>query len=124
MLFTRFWLALTLSLMLLIWSKVKEANVVKELLQSERNDNAVWDELYTKAEAIANTCEHDVVTESPRNAQRQRHRVNVLADNVPQYYRRAVFYPLLDHLVAEFTDSLFLQKSRFHAQALIPSRLR
>ena len=43
---------------------VKEANVVKELLQSERNDDTVWDELYAKAEAIAN--KHDVVVQSPR----------------------------------------------------------
>lgn len=43
---------------------VKEANVVKELLQSERNDDTVWDELYAKAEAIAN--KHDVVIQSPR----------------------------------------------------------
>ncbi|XP_065939478.1 52 kDa repressor of the inhibitor of the protein kinase [Magallana gigas] len=101
---------------------VKEANVVKELLQSERNDDTVWDELYAKAEAIAN--KHDVVIQSPRNAQRQRHRVNVPADNVPQYYKRAVFYPFLEHLVAEITDRLLVPENRFHAQALIPSRLQ
>lgn len=44
---------------------VKEANI-KELLQSERNGDTVWDELLLNAEAIA--YKHDVVTQSPRKA--------------------------------------------------------
>ena len=39
------------------------------------------------------------------------------------YWRRAVYFPLVDHLVQELNDRLLLQENRFLGQYLVPAKL-
>ena len=39
------------------------------------------------------------------------------------YWQRAVYFPLVDHLVQELNDRLLLQENRFLGQYLVPAKL-
>ena len=39
------------------------------------------------------------------------------------YWQRAVYFPLVDHLVQELNDRLLSQKNRFLGQYLVPAKL-
>ena len=39
------------------------------------------------------------------------------------YEQRAVYFPLVDHLVQELNDRLLLQENRFLGQYLVPAKL-
>ena len=80
----------------------------------------MWDELF--AEATAAAAEFDLVPSTPRLAGRQKHRPNVPADDPKQYWQRALYYPLLDHLIRELEDRLLSPEERFLAQYLIPHK--
>jgi len=59
----------------------------------------------------------------PRLAGRQRNRNNVPADNAAQYYKRAVWYPLLDSMLSEMNHRFSSQcKAVLRMTALIPAR--
>jgi hypothetical protein len=45
------------------------------------------------------------------------------ADTPEEYWRRSVYYPLLDHIDNELETRLVVPKDRFLAQYLIPSKL-
>jgi hypothetical protein len=45
------------------------------------------------------------------------------ADTPEEYWRRSVYYPLLDHIANELETRLVVPKDRFLAQYLIPSKL-
>jgi hypothetical protein len=47
----------------------------------------------------------------------------VPADTPEEYWRRSVYYPLLDHIANELETRLVVPKDRFLAQYLIPSKL-
>ncbi|XP_067043827.1 uncharacterized protein [Acropora muricata] len=82
----------------------KEAKVCSSVFQAERNDDAVWDALVDKAADIA--AFYNIDPSIPRRAGRQQHRENVEADTPSAYWRRAVYFPFLDHLVSELNELL------------------
>ena len=87
---------------------------------STQDDN-VWQELY---QDITNLAEkQNVLPSKPRTAGRQQHRDNVPADTPEEYWRRSVYYSLLDHIANELETRLVVPKVRFLAQYLIPSKL-
>jgi Mlc titration factor MtfA (ptsG expression regulator) len=47
----------------------------------------------------------------------------VPADTPEEYWRRSVYYPLLDHIANELETRLVVPKDRFLAQYFIPSKL-
>jgi hypothetical protein len=47
----------------------------------------------------------------------------VPADTPEEYWRRSIYYPLLDHITNELETRLVVPKDRFLAQYLIPSKL-
>jgi hypothetical protein len=49
--------------------------------------------------------------------------VSISADTPEEYWRRSVYYPLLDHIANELETRLIIPKDRFLAQYLIPSKL-
>ena len=121
----------TVQLPLLLQSKslvlleaVRETQAVIQVLQGERNDVSVCDALYQEAVELA--ARVDVEPKKPRQAGRQQHRVNVPADSISAYWRRAtcVYYPFMDHLIEELKDRLIQPQERFVAHVLIPSRLQ
>ena len=73
---------------------------------------------------ITNLAEkQNVLPSKPRTTGRQQHRDNVPADTPEEYWRRSVYYPLLDHIDNELETRLVVPKDRFLAQYLIPSKL-
>lgn len=100
----------------------KEAKVCSTVFQVERNDDAVWDALVDKAADIA--AFHNIDPSIPRRAGRQQHRENVEADTPSAYWRRAVYFPFLDHLVSELNELLVKPLPGFQAQYLIPGKLQ
>ena len=58
------------------------------------------------------------------NRIRQKHRVNVPATNPQSYWQRAVYQPLIDHLIQEMNDRLLSQEDRFLGQYLFPKKLQ
>lgn len=99
----------------------EEAEIVISMLQNERNDDEVWDAVFQRACDLAQRL--DVRPRTPRQAGRQVHRENVAADNVSQYWKRAMYLPFLDHLLQELRDRLITPQERFVAEYLIPSKL-
>ncbi|XP_068742056.1 52 kDa repressor of the inhibitor of the protein kinase-like [Montipora capricornis] len=84
----------------------KEASVVINVMKVERDDPSVWKE-----------------PSIPLTSGRQQHRVNIPAETPDMYWQRAVYFPLVDHLVQELTDRLLSQEDRFLGQYLFPAKL-
>lgn len=99
----------------------KEARVLIAQIRAERADDLVWEALYEKAVTMATV--HDVLPSKPRTTGRQQQRVNVPAESVSDYWKRALFFPFMDHLATELEDRLLTAHDRFLAQYLIPSQL-
>ncbi|XP_045215568.2 zinc finger MYM-type protein 1-like [Mercenaria mercenaria] len=100
---------------------VREANVVVSLLRAEREDEAVFDEVFQKAVDIAS--EFQIGACVPRQNMNQRNRANYQIADPKAYWRVALYYVFLDHLIQEITDRVMSNQDRFCAQLLIPSRL-
>ena len=101
-----------------------ESRVVINVLQEERDDEMVWDELFERAKEMA--AEWNIDPRTPRLTVNQQHRVNVPANTPKQYWRRAlysVYLPLVDHLIQELNERLMKQHDRFLGQYLIPTKL-
>jgi len=98
-----------------------EAETVISSLRKIRQDDNVWQELYQDITKLAE--KQNVLPSKPRTAGRQQHRDNVPADTPEEYWRRSVYYPLLDHIANELETRLVVPKDRFLAQYLIPSKL-
>ena len=58
----------------------------------------------------------DIEPSKPRTTGRQQHRVNVPATNPKSYCQRALYLPLIDHLIQEMNDRLLSQEDRFLGQ--------
>ena len=100
----------------------EEVAVVKILLQGWRNDpeTTTWEEIFRAAAEMA---EHvGSHTPVPRQAMHQRN--NVPADTPRQYWKRALFYPMLDHVCLEMDDRLLQSAHRYSAQFLVVSKLQ
>ena len=59
----------------------------------------------------------------PRIFAIQRNRANVPAVTPQQYWYRALFFPLVDHLIQELNDRLLNHNDRFLGQYFIPTQL-
>ena len=99
---------------------VEAASVISSLPKIKQDDN-VWQELYQDKTKLAE--KQNVLQSKPKTAGRQQHRDNVSADAPEEYWRRSVYYPLLDHIANEHETRLVVPKDRFLAQYLIPSKL-
>ena len=93
-----------------------EAETVISSLRKIRQDDNVWQELYQDKTKLAE--KQNVLQSKPRTAGRQQHRDNVPADTPEEYWRRSVYYPLLDHIAYELETRLVVPKDRFLAQSL------
>ena len=98
-----------------------QAETVVSSLQKIRQDDNVWQELYQDKTKLAE--KQNVLQSKPRTAGRQQHRDNVPADTPEEYWRRSVYYPLLDHIANEHETRLVVPKDQFLAQYHIPSKL-
>ena len=61
-----------------------------------------------------------VVPNVPRQALKQQHRKNVPHDSVQDYWKKAIFYPFLDHMISELQCRLITPSPLFELQALLP----
>lgn len=102
-------------------SAIDECRVVISKLERKREDDAVWESLFKEATEIAD--KHDVEPSFPRRAGRQQHRANVPADNPSDYWRRALYYVFLDHLLGELRQRLIVSEPRFLANFLLPVKV-
>ena len=80
-------------------------------LSDERNDDQVWDALYTRACDIAS--EFDIEPCTPRVVGRQRNRANHPAQNPKDYWRVLLYLVFLDHLVSEISNRVISNEERF-----------
>ena len=99
----------------------REASVVINVMKVERDDPSVWKELYERGKQLA--ADVDIEPRIPRTAGRQQHRVNIPAETPEMYWQRAVYFPLVDHLVQELADRLLSQEDHFLGQYLAPAKL-
>lgn len=95
----------------------QQATTVIEALAKERNDES-WEKLYQDAVSIAE--KHDVAVNRPRIAGRQQHRGNVPSTSASEYYKRGLYFPFLDHLLAELNDRLIKPGPLFRISCLLP----
>ena len=100
---------------------VRECKLVIDQLSAERIDETVWDSLFDLAVTIAGKLE--IVPSMPRKVGRQANRANCPADTPSQYWKRALYYPFLDHFISELRGRLMENSDRFQGQNLIPSRV-
>ncbi len=99
----------------------REAETVLNVLERERMDDTVWDALYDAGVTIAQR--HEIEPCMPRCAGRQRHRENVQANTPTEYWKRALYLPLVDHLLVEMREKLVDKRNSFCGQYLIPSKI-
>ena len=87
----------------------KESKVVISVLREERNDQTVWSELFVLAKELAAGCE--IEPSVPRISAIQHNRANVPAVIPQQYWYRALYLPLVDHLIQELNDRLLMRST-------------
>jgi hypothetical protein len=88
-----------------------EAETVISSLRKIRQDDNVCQELYQDITKLAE--KQNVLPSKPRTAGRQQNRDNVPADTPEEYWRRSVYYPLLDHIANELETRLVVPKDGF-----------
>lgn len=54
----------------------------------------------------------------------RKHKVDVSAPNPESYWQRAVYLPLIDHLIQEMNNRLLSQEDRFLAQYLLLTKVQ
>ena len=91
------------------------------VLREERNDQTVWSELFERAKEFAAGCE--IEPSVLKISAIQRNRANVPAVSPQQYWYRALYLPLVDHLIQELNDRLLNHNDRFLGQYLLPTQL-
>ena len=96
----------------------KEAGILHNLVQTQRNDDTLWHDLYDKAVAMATTV--DVEPSRPRVIVRQQNRQNVPAATISEYWRRNMWLPFMDHMSVELSEHLLNGQDRLAAQYLLP----
>ena len=75
----------------------KEVVTVISHKEQERADTEVWNTLYEDAVELA--ANFEVQPRKLRNAGKQRHRKKIPADTPCQYWKRAMYLPVMDHLL-------------------------
>ncbi|KAL5496899.1 hypothetical protein EMCRGX_G013272 [Ephydatia muelleri] len=101
---------------------IKAMSLVDETiacLEDKRSDDASFLTVWEVAESLASVA--DVDLKQPRQVARQRNRVNVESCSDQEYFKRAIYYPFLDHILSELR-SRFNKHSRIiaHLWSLIP----
>ena len=96
-----------------------EADDDVKTLRHIRGDDGAWQKLYADTKRLAIT--QNIEPTKPRTTGRQMHRDNLPGDTPKLYWKRSVFYPLLDLLATEIESRIITPKDRFLAQYLIPS---
>ena len=96
----------------------KGAGILHNLVQTQRNDDTLWDDLYDKAVAMATTV--DVEPSRPRVIVRQQNRQNVPAATISEYWKRNMWLPFMDHMSVELSERLLNGQDRLAAQYLLP----
>ena len=71
--------------------------VLINIIKTERADPLVWTEVYEREKKMAT--EFVIEPRRPRTTGRQRHRENVQGAALESYWQRAVYFPLIDHLI-------------------------
>ena len=88
----------------------------------------VWNELFKRAKEIA--AEWNTDPRTPRLTANQQNRDNVPANTPKQYWRRALYLPLVAHLIQELNRAIShphkarLAQSRYNIQDLLHLRQR
>lgn len=100
---------------------IKESKTIINMLDSERNDETVFDALFDRAVEIAD--QFEVHVGRPRTAGVQRNRANPPNLDPKAYWRITLYYTFLDHLIMELRDRLVGNEDRFIAQYLFPSNI-
>ena len=95
----------------------EEVIIVINILKAEDGDLSVWKEVYELGKQ--NAVEFDIGPCMPRTTGRQQHRVDVLGTNPESCLQRALYLPLIDHLIQEMNDRLLSQEDRFLGQYLL-----
>ncbi len=104
----------------------KNAKLCKTTIFAQRNE-AKFDELWSKAEAIA--AEVNTELTKPRTARVSRHRSNAGVDTADfdsdkAYYRRNIYYPFIDHCQTQFTQRFpDSSESMFIGYKLLPNKV-
>ena len=101
---------------------IKAMSLVDETiacLEDKRSDDASFLTVWEVAESLASVAGVDL--KQPRQVARQRNRVNVESCSDQEYFKRAIYYPFLDHILSELR-SRFNKHSRIiaHLWSLIP----
>ena len=100
----------------------EECRVVLTQLNAERNDPLVWDALFEEASSLAD--KFDLQPTMPRRAPRQQNRANLPANTPSEYWKRALFYVFMDHLIQQLDERLLGAEDRYQAFFLLPFRLQ
>ena len=101
-----------------------DANRCKTVIQKERSE-AVFESLWGKMTALADRI--DVQLEKPRAAIRMKHRSTAgdANDTACLYFKVNVFFPFIDHCVAQLEERFPEDKSAmFLASKLMPNKIR
>ncbi|CAG2195052.1 unnamed protein product [Mytilus edulis] len=95
---------------------------IKNVLISARGNDAEYDNVYQKAEQMAEVADTELVI--PRRCGRQTQRSNVPGDTPQVYFKRAVYLPYIDALIQEYSSRFnSLSQKAVKAMALIPAHL-
>lgn len=100
----------------------EECRVVISQLNAERNDPMVWDALFEDAVSIAE--QFDLMPTIPRRTPRQQNRANVPANTPSEYWKRALFYVFMDHIIQQMDERLLGAEVRYQGFFLLPPRLQ
>ena len=80
----------------------------------------VWSELFERAKEFAAGCE--IEPSVPKISAIHLNRANVPAVSPQQYWYRALYLPLVDHLIQELNDRLLNHIDRFLGQYFTPTQ--
>ena len=98
----------------------QEAENVIETLQKMRNDQK-WESLYQEAETL--TSKVNSTPRVPRMASKLKHRSNPEHDSIPQYWKRALYFPFIDHVINELQSRLVIPSPFFEIEKFLPQRI-
>jgi len=107
-----------------ILTAYEEIHCVRDALEGDRRDvDAVFEGQFKEMEKMARVAGLDTLA-IPRICGRQTQRQNVPAESPLIYYRRAVFVPLLDHLIEELGSRFSVMAQRaVQVLCLLPHNL-
>jgi hypothetical protein len=85
-----------------IHTAVTNAMDCLSVLQKYRSEEEIFKKIFARGCAIAEKYDEDVF--APRQAKTQKHRSNVPAGSVEEYYKRSMFYPFVDTCIGQVTE--------------------